>query len=109
MAVHIKDKKISIGNLLAVLDPDGFQTGTEWTPIPGGDNIWAYYRQSSGSEFFAAAAVQAKIDAVFEINWRDDLTTDMLVEFRGKRYDITRIDDFEGYKNTLTISASLQE
>lgn len=108
MAIHIKDKKISIQHYVEGED-DGFGGGSYWENIPNGSDLWTYYRQSSGKEYIAAMAVQAKIDAIFEINWRDDLDTNMRIAFRDKYYDITRIDDFEGYKNTLTISASLME
>lgn len=101
---HLKDKKISI--LEQKLIPDGEGGFIEgWVPIPGGENIWAYYRQTSGKEFYAAAQVNSKEEAVFEINWRNDIDTTMRISFRGKQYEITRIDDFEGYKKNLTIYA----
>ena len=48
-------------------------------------------------------------ECLFIINYRDDITTDMEVEFKGKYYDITRIDNFEGYKSDLSIYAKLSK
>ena len=102
--MHIKDKKITILQATYIQDECG---GSEaiWNPLPGAENIWAYYRQTSGSEYFEAARVNIKEEAVFEINWRNDIDAYMRVEFKGRRYQITRIDDFEGYKEDLKIYA----
>jgi SPP1 family predicted phage head-tail adaptor len=104
MTVHLKDKKISIQQRTTITDPDGFQT-TVWADVPGCSNIWAYYRQASGSEFYTAASTENKVEAIFEINYHAGLSTDMYVLFRGQYYGITRIDDYEGYKDTLRLEA----
>lgn len=65
--------------------------------------LWAYYRQLSGKEFFAAATVNATEDVLFTVNHRADIDTDMLVEYAGKYYQITRIDNHEGYKTDLDL------
>ena len=100
----LKDKKITILEKKSIYIP-GIGADTTITPIADGENIWAYYRQASGNEKVAASAIAARVDVIFEINWRDDLTTAMLIDFRGVRYNITRIDDYEGYKNDLRIFA----
>lgn len=43
--------------------------------------VWAYFRNLSGKEVFAAATVR----------------------YNGTLYNITRIDTFEGYKEDLTL------
>ena len=102
--MKLKDKKITILEKGLISDGEGgFIEG--WAPIPGGENVWAYYRQTSGKELFEAATVNAKEEVVFEINWRKDIDTTMRIEFRGRQYQITRIDDFEGYKEGLKIYA----
>ena len=40
---------------------------------------------------------------MFVVNYRTGITTDMLVEYKGQYYEITRIDDFEGYKDDLSV------
>lgn len=103
--IRKRDKKISIGKLEQGTDEDGFPTKEEFKVIPGGKNIWAYYRHVSGKEFFEAMAINQKVEVIFEIAWRNDLKTDMQIRYKNEDYNITQIDDFEGYKRTLKISA----
>lgn len=104
--MHIKDKKISILQEVDTGETDEYGDPVKaWLPIPGGANIWAYYRHVSGSEFFAAQQVNVKEEVVFEINWRNDISPTMRIGFRDKQYCITRIDDYEGYKGDLKIYA----
>jgi len=104
----MKDKKITIMEKRSVYIP-GKGSETQVVPIDGGENIWAYYRQASGNEKVAAQAIAVTVDAIFEIAWRNDLKTSMTIIFRGQEYNITRIDDYEGYKNDLRIYASLKK
>ena len=102
--MKLKDKKITImGNI-----PGENDLGDPIVirgPIPGGENIWAYVRHTSGREYYAAKQVAAEEEMIFEINWRDDVTPKNWIVYKGQEYDITRIDDFEGYKDTLRIYA----
>lgn len=101
---RLKDKKISICGQGFEDDGWGNQVPIEG-PIPGGENIWAYVRHASGQEVYAAAQVQQHVEMIFEINWRDGIDVTNYIEYRGKQYNITRIDDFEGYKENLRIYA----
>lgn len=100
-----KDKKIRILSYVHSVDSMGFGID-EWQPIHSG-RLWAYYRQLSGNEYYASAMVNATEEVVFTINYRTDVTTEMLIEYGGKYYDITRIDNFEGYKDDLNIYGKL--
>jgi len=102
MKKMLKDKKINILKRTTETDEYGYPL-EEWITVA--ENIWAYYRQISGSEFFAAATSNTKVEAIFEINWRNDIDTTMAIEYKGEKYGITRIDDYEGYKNDLKIYA----
>lgn len=99
-----RDKKITILYPTYETDEVGCQT-QNLVPLPGGENIWAYYRQASGNEFFSAHRANIKVEVIFEIAWRDDLENHFQIRYKGQDYNITRIDDFEGYKKTLRISA----
>ena len=74
-------------------------------PIHPG-RIWAYVRQLSANEFFAARAVQQTEEMLFVLNWRPDLDPDYFIEYNGVFYNITRVDTFEGYKEDLKIYAA---
>ena len=66
-------------------------------------NVWAYFRQLSGKEIFAAAAYRYDEEVLFTINYRAGLTTACYVEYGGVKYSVTRIDTFEGYKQDITL------
>ena len=101
---RMKDKKITI--LGATYGRDEWGNQVEILgPIPGGENIWAYVRHASGTEYYAARQVQQEVEMIFEINWRDDIGPDNWILYKGKEYNITRIDTFEDYKDTLRIYA----
>jgi SPP1 family predicted phage head-tail adaptor len=100
--MKLKDKKIEILAVATAKDPEGFTVET-LTPIA--PPLWAYYRQLSGKEVYAAQSVQATEEVLFVVNYRDDITTRHIVRFRGVEYDITRVDCFEGYKQDLTLYA----
>lgn len=102
--MKLKDKKIRIIAFTSTTNEHGFNT-EEWRPINSG-RLWAYYRQLSGSEFYASAMVNAAEEVVFTVNHRTDVTTEMLVEYGGKFYDIKRIDNYEAIPMILAFIAS---
>ena len=101
--MKLKDKKIEILKQVTTRDDEGFST-TTLEPI--GPPVWAYFRQLSGKEVFAAATINYKEEVQFTINYRTDLTTAHVIRYGGVLYDITRIDTFEGYKEDLTLYCS---
>jgi len=60
--------------------------------------LWAYVRQLSACEVWAAKAVQQTEEMLFVLNWRGDIDADCFVGYRGIFYNVTRVDTFEGYK-----------
>lgn len=101
---HLRDKKITI------LYPKKFENelgeiNQKFVPLPGGENIWGYYRHASGTESYAAHIINTKVEVIFEIAWRNDVETNYKIKYKGKDYDITRIDDYEGRKQNLRIYA----
>ena len=101
---HLKDKKITILCSKTVENELG-EVETMDTPLPGGKNIWAYYRHASASEFYAAHTINTKVEVIFEIAWLKDIKTTMKIRYKEEDYCITRIDDYEGYKRNLKIYA----
>lgn len=94
MASYLKDKKIEL------LRKDEEQVEKRITVL------WAYYRQASSNEKYTAMTYKYQIDAIFVINYREDINplTDV-IKFRGKKYAITSVDDYEGGKKDLKIMA----
>jgi len=101
---YLKDKKIVIYRRINTKDSEGFSTAT-YAPIHAGQ-LWAYVRQLSASEFYAARAVQQSEEMLFVVNWRRDITPDFFIGYRGVIYNITRVDTFEGYKEDLKVYAA---
>ena len=95
--MNLKDKKIAIYKAVhGVKDKEGF-TKKRWEPIYAGA-LWAYTRQLSVKEFFAAAARQFQEERLFVINWRNDITPGMVVRYRDNWFEIVHVDPLEDYK-----------
>jgi SPP1 family predicted phage head-tail adaptor len=104
VSMKLKDKRIEILAVTTSKDAEGFATEA-LTPIA--PPLWAYFRQLSGTEIYAAKAVQPEEEVLFVINWRDDVTTANVVRYRGVLYDITRVDCFEGYRGEVWLYCRL--
>lgn len=104
-----KDKKIIIYKETSTQDGSGYPIEA-YTPIHAG-KLWAYVRQQSASEYYAAHAVQITEDMLFVVNWRADLITNqtlsLYILYKGLWYNVQRIDTFEGYKEDLQIYGKL--
>lgn len=90
--MKLKDKKIQLVE----------QDGTKYYPIHPG-KVWAYYRQLSGQESHTAGLAGFKEDLLFVVNWRGDIYMGMFIKYNNKVYEITRVDNYEGYKNDLAL------
>ena len=98
--MKLKDKKIEILAVTNTINENGYAVES-LQPI--GLPVWAYYRQLSGKEYYSANAEQVQEECLFQINYRADLSTRHVICFKGVLYDITRVDDYEGYKADLTL------
>ena len=69
--MKLKDKKINIYIERYVPNGNGYTTKVTEPLVL---NVWAYFRQLSGKEIFAAAAYRYDEEVLFTINYRADLT-----------------------------------
>ena len=99
--MNLKDKKIILYRAEHVKDSAGFSTA-KYVPLHPG-RLWAYVRQLSAKEYWAAKAVQQTEEMLFVINWRRDVDADCFIEYKGVFYNVTRVDTFEGYKEDLRV------
>lgn len=107
MASYLKDKRIELWRHCAgTTDEDGFPIDEDKKIA----SLWAYYRHASSEERYRAMMVQYKVDVIFIINYRCDINpkTDFII-FRGVRYEINGVDDYEGGKREIKISARYTE
>ncbi len=105
---RIKDKKISIWKV-ETIKVNGVNTTSYLLAIP--NKIWAYYKETGGNKVLDSAnglVYNNTIeDCIFQINYRKDITTDLVIQFNGQVYDIQHVNNFEGYRKDLVISAKL--
>lgn len=109
MASYLKDKKIEIWRSdCEQRDEDGFPIIAE-TKIHSGQ-LWAYYRHVSAKERYTTYDLQEEYEAIFVINHRENLDprTDYIL-YKGQKYNIVAIDDFQGYKSDIKITAKLRK
>lgn len=110
MAKHLKDKKIVIYKSVDGEDADGF-TVSGYMRVHKTPTLWAYFKQLSGSLFYASATTNNKEECLFYINWLDTMDRsrpqDYKIVYRGYVYGITRIDPYEDYKRDLALYGKL--
>ena len=98
--MKFKDKKIELLLPTTVKDSEGF---SNQQLVPLCPPVWAYFRQLSGKEIRASMTTAFTEEVLFVVNWREGLSTDLVVRFRGALYDVTRVDCFEGYKGEVGV------
>ena len=98
--MKFKDKKIELLLPTTVKDSEGFGNQQLVSICPP---VWAYFRQLSGKEIYSGGATVPTEEVLFVVNWREGLSTELVVRFRGVLYDVTRIDCFEGYKGEVGV------
>lgn len=104
----LKDKKIGVYKKVKGYDKDGFPIDG-YMPVHEQPSLWAYFKQLSASLLYANSSTTDKEDCYFRINWneyiRNAYATDLSVGYRGKVYQVTRIDPFEDYRRDLVLYA----
>ena len=96
--MKLKDKRIEIQESRYTTDKYGNHK-KELVTIA---TVWAYFRQLSANEIYRVTT-QTEEKVLFQIGYRNDITTANTLVYRGKTYNITRIDVFEGYKSDLVL------
>ncbi len=103
--MKLKDKKITILQKAYTMDATGNRV-TDYVPLAS--SVWAYFRQLSMKELYGTLT-QVEEQVLFQIGYRDDVTTDCVVAFRGQKYEVVRIDVFEGYRADLKLYCKRKE
>lgn len=96
--MKLKDKKIEIQEVRYISDAIGNRKKETVTIA----TVWAYFRQLSVDEIYNVTT-QTEEQVLFRINYRDDITTENIIRYKGNLYNITHIDVYEGYKSDLTL------
>lgn len=96
--MKLKDKRIEIQETEYVSDKYGNHIKKTVTIA----TIWAYFRQLSGNKIYRVTT-KTEETVLFQIGYRNDLTTANTIVYKVKTYNITHIDVFEGYKSNLVL------
>lgn len=101
---EVKDKKIGIYEIKPERDISGNEVKVK-RYIHNHERLWAYVRELSEREKFAAKAAGAEQSTIFKVNYNARIKAGLHLEFRGETFAIKSVDGFEYYKCDLTIRA----
>ncbi len=100
--MKLKDKKIEILAVKHTITENGFTERTLTAVCPP---VWAYFRHLFAKEIFAASALMAVEEVLFIVNHLAGLNTTHVIRYKGALYDISRVDNYEGYRYELKLYA----
>lgn len=95
-----KDKQVKLIRRTAQSNAGGYAK-TTYQYITG--SIWAYTRQLSQDQKYAAHAYMTDEERYFVVGYRNDLKLYDIVEYKGVFYSITRLDTEDDYNTDLFI------
>ncbi len=98
------DRLITIEQPTESVDAYGAPTQT-WATLA---QVWAQVKPVRGSEYFAAQQMNARVDAVFRVRYRTDLTTKMRISYNSETYDIQGIIEI-GRREGLELMAVVHQ
>jgi len=101
---EIKDKKIAIYEIVPKRDTEGNEIKAK-KYIHSKVGLWAYVREMSEREKFAAKAAGAELSTIFKVNYNKKIKAGQYLEFKGDTFLIESVDGFEYYKRDLTLNA----
>jgi len=96
-----KDKKVKL--IRKTTTKDKYGNSTRVYRYLTATAIWAYARQLSQDQKFAAAQYGESESRLFVLNYRDDLKVYDFIEYRGVFYQITRLDTQDDYNGELFV------
>ena len=96
-----KDKKVKLIRRTARDTAGGYPKPVYQYMTPSA--IWAYTRQLSQDQKYAAHAYMTDEERYFVVGYRNDLKLYDIVEYKGVFYSITRLDTEDDYNTDLFI------
>lgn len=99
---YLKDKKAQIYKVTHSQEPGGFPAVNGYYPrCPS--PMWCYTRQLSQEQVFAAAAWGESETRLFVFNYYTGIDLYNVISYKGKWYEITRVDTTDDYNGDLFI------
>lgn len=79
-----------------------------WIPIENYPTVWARVMDKEGNEVIIADRITSLMKTIFTIDYREDITRDMRVVFKGRPYEIVSIKENGGSRDRyLDVTAEL--
>lgn len=104
MATEIKDKRIRIYTVETDRSASGYER-KQSKAVTKTERVWAYARQLSEKERFAAKAAGTDQSMLFKIGYNASVSSGQYVDFKGKTYRIESVDRFEFNRQDLVLRA----
>lgn len=102
---YLKDKKISLWDCTT----ETVKGVTKKVYYARARKVWAYYRHNGGNATITGSSLKVYDEnaaALFVTNKREMKATDLVI-YKHKIYEVTRIDDYEGYNDDIKILCKL--
>lgn len=93
--------RLTFQKLTATTNENGFEM-EDWQDYK---TVWAAITNLHGREYFEAAAVKAENTVKFKIRYIPNIEPIMRIIFKGKRYNITSIDNIKYANKFIEIKA----
>lgn len=93
--------RITFQKLVTDTNENGFEM-EDWKDYK---TVWAAITNLHGREYFEAAAVKAENTVKFKIRYIQNIEPTMRIIFKGKRYNITSIDNIKYANKFIEIKA----
>ena len=99
----LKDKKAQIyKRIMNGTNPGGYPYPPTYYPIATAP-IWCYAKQLSQSDIYKAMAIGVDESRLFVFNYYPNVDVFDIVQYKGKWYEITRVDTTDDYKSDLFV------
>lgn len=100
---EVKDKKIKVFGLKTRVVEEYEQVVKTYIHNEESGGIWAFVRELSETERFAAKSVQTEETTIFKVVYNPKIVSGLYIEFAGKTYEIVSTDKFEFNKTDIVI------
>lgn len=97
----LKDKQCRIAHHVQCVDEYGAPC-QRWEYATDG-YLWCYTRQLSQDQVWQGMQFGTHEKRLFVLNYRSDISTDDLIEYRDRRYKVTRVDTECDYRGDLFV------
>ena len=97
-----KDKKARVFHIVSGINSNGYNSPKYLQPVSPAD-MWCYSRQLSQDQLYAAHAWLQDETRLFVFNYYEGIKLYDVVKYKGKWYEVTRVDTQDDYNGELFV------